>query len=138
MIGTDTAKRLFAVPVLVLALLGAVQAASLFQRDLQFIRNETEVSFWGRGDYQPTDATILRINQGMGVLLHSAPHHPAYLSLQANSYAWQAYWAEGASSTRQYARQAVHYQSAALDSRPAHLQSQARLADYIASQQSAE
>ncbi len=32
------------------------QGFSLFQRDLAFTAADTEVSFWGQGDYQPTAA----------------------------------------------------------------------------------
>lgn len=129
---TGTAKRLFAAPFLVLALYGAAQAAGLLQQDLSFTETETEVSFWGRGNYQPTEATVLRTNLAMNHLLSTAPRHPAYLSLQANSYAWQAYWAQNVEATRQFTEKAVQLQTSAQQSRPAHLQSRAKLAEYAA------
>ena len=50
--------RLIALPVLALSLLGAWQGAQLMQRDLAFEAARTEVSFWGRGNYQPTEQAI--------------------------------------------------------------------------------
>ena len=102
------------------------------QQDLRFTETETEVSFWGRGNYQPTEATVLRTNLAMDHLLNATPHHPAYLSLQANSYAWQAYWAENSETTREFSEKAVQLQTSAQQSRPAHLQSRAKLAEYAA------
>ena len=129
---TGTAKRLFAAPFLVLALYGVAQASSLLQQDLRFTESETEVSFWGRGNYQPTEATVLRTNLAMNHLLNTTPHHPAYLSLQANSHAWQAYWAKNAEASQKFAEKAVQLQTSAVQYRPAHLQSRVKLAEYTA------
>jgi len=62
----------------VLAVIVAWQSATLFRMDLAFTAAETELSFWGRGDYQPTEATRARISRELGVLLEGAPAHPDY------------------------------------------------------------
>ena len=125
-------QKLWAISALLLMLMGVLSSASLFRQDLLFTQARTEVSFWGRDVYKPTEATIARTNQSMDTLLHSAPLHPAYLSLQASSYAWQSYWAENSRTTQQFAKKAVQLQTQAVEARPAHLQSQAKLAEYNA------
>ncbi len=120
-----------------LALFGIFQAANIVREDLHFTRLQTEISFWGRDDYHPTNAVIQRSNQAMHTLLTGAPKHPAFLYAQANSYAWQAYWAQGQAETRQLSRRAVNLQRKAVAARPAHLFDQAKLAEYIASAEAA-
>ena len=131
-------SRLYALPVAVLALYTTGHAANSFKQDLQFTGIETEVSFWGRGDYLPTEATIRRTNQSMDKLLHNTPGHSTYLSLQANSYTWQAYWEEDSKTTRELSEKAVQLQTFALHSRPAHLQSRAKLNEYLVRLQDAQ
>ena len=115
------------------ALTGVVQSASLLQQDLLFTRAQTEVSFWGRGEYQPTPATIRGTEQQINQLVAITPDHPEYLSVQANSLAWQAYWAEDKETTQRYGNSAVNAQYQALESRPAHGRSWEKLAEYSAS-----
>jgi hypothetical protein len=120
-----SSTRIVAFIALVLAALGVVQAGELFQQNLLFTRAQTEVGFWGRGDYQPREATINRTHEQLGSLLRSSSAHPDYLGLQANAAAWQAYWS-GTSG-----QQAVTSQYAALQSRPGHRYSWVKLAEYI-------
>jgi len=124
--------RLLAAPIALLALYGTVQGASLFKHDLQFTKAETEVSFWGRGNYQPTPKTVSRTARAVENLVQHAPHNPAYRSLQANSFAWRAYWEADATTSQQYAQQAVGAQAAAVQARPAYYQGQVKLAEYEA------
>lgn len=110
---------------LALVVAGVTQAAALFRQNLLFTRAQTEVGFWGRGGYQPDEATITRTAKQLDGLLRSSPAHPDYLGLQANAAAWQAYWA---GKTDQ---QAVTSQYAALQSRPGHRYSWVKLAEYL-------
>jgi hypothetical protein len=123
-------SRLLTLPLLALALSGVVQAANLFSQNLEFTAAETEVSFWGRGNYHPEAATIARTSQAMESLLTSQPAHPDYLALQANALVWLAYWAQEAEARATYAEQAVSTQYAALESRPAHRPSWEKLLEY--------
>ena len=104
---------------LVLALSMAWQSAKLFQQDLAFTAAETEVSFWGRGDYQPDAKTRERVGKTVETLLQEVPTHPGYLTLAASYYAWQAYWAETPEMEYDYNRRAEAAKNAARQSRPA-------------------
>jgi len=120
------------VVVLVLSVVGVVRSASLMRQNLLFTRAQTEVSFWGRGDYHPEQKTIARTVKQLESLLLSAPTQPDYLGLQANAAVWLAYWSEdGAASTRTV-QQAVSSQYAALQTRPAHRYSWEKLEEYLA------
>ena len=122
---TITTGRLIALPALALALLGAWQGSQLVQRDFAFEAARTEVSFWGRGNYQPTEQTIERTGNTLSrVIAQSA--HPEYLSVQAAYYTWRAYW-EG---SNELAIKATESQYKALESRPAHPQDRQKLIEY--------
>ncbi len=110
-----------------------VHAASAFQQNLLFTQAQTEVSFWGRGDYHPTPATINVTQQQLQSLLNHSPSHPDYLALQANAAIWLAYWSRQANSAGQLDnnQRAIASQQAALLSRPAHRSSWKKLADYV-------
>ncbi len=122
---TSITGRLIALPVLALALLGAWQGAQLIHRDLAFEAARTEVSFWGRGNYQPTEQAIERTGNTLGTLI-AQNAHPEYLSVQAAYYIWRAYW-EG---DNDLAIKAVDSQYRALESRPAHPQDRQKLIEY--------
>tara|TARA_R110001599_G_C12274970_1_gene662053 strand:+ start:1105 stop:1521 length:417 start_codon:yes stop_codon:yes gene_type:complete len=109
-----------AVLALVLALALVWQSAKLFQQDLAFTAVETEVSFWGRGDYQPDAKTRARVGKTLEGLLTEVPAHPGYLMLAANYHAWQAYWAESPELEYDFSRRAEAAKNAAKQSRPAH------------------
>jgi len=127
---TGQYKVIMAALILLLVLMAIAHAASLLINDLRFTRAQTEVSFWGRGDYNPSQASVRRAGQALDDLLYASPNHPAYLSVRANSYVWQAYWVSDIALERQYTRQAVRLQIAALKSRPAHPHSRAKMIEY--------
>lgn len=127
---TRFSTRLLSVPVLLLALGGTLYAGELFRRDLLFTRLETEVGFWGRGDYQPRPETIQRTGRSLNTLVESAPNNPLYLALQANYAAWRGFWSEDPALGQQFTGRAIAAQRASLESRPAHRQSWVKMLQY--------
>jgi len=115
---------------LAMAVAVVAQAANLFSQNLLFTRAQTEVSFWGRGDYRPDEETIRRTSELLNDLLVSEPAHPDYLGLQANATVWLAYWSAH-DDREQYAQRAINIQYAALLPRPAHRHSWVKLAEYL-------
>lgn len=125
------AVKFFATCCLALALAGVVHGVNVFRQNLLFIAAETEVSFWGRGAYRPTETTLYTTNRSIESLLGHQPANPAYLALQASALVWQAYWAEQAGGVNQgLGRRAVQVQQSALISRPAHRHSWTKLIEY--------
>ena len=123
--------RMMAVIALALTVVSLVQSASLIQQNLLFTRAQTEVSFWGRGDYHPEQMTISRTVKQLESLLLNKPTHPDYLGLQANAFVWMGYWSEDSAARVQSVQQAVNSQYAALQARPAHRYSWVKLAEYL-------
>lgn len=119
-----------ALAALVLALTGVWQSATLFRLNLAFTSAETELSFWGRGKYQATEATRRRISHAMGELLAAAPGHPDYLALAAYHDAWLAYREDDPTLARPYALRAMKTQYLAQQSRPAYRQGWVKLVEY--------
>jgi hypothetical protein len=113
-----------------LAIIVAWQSATLFRLNLAFTATETELSFWARGDYQPTGATRLRTGQELDALLARAPAHPDYLALAAYQYAWLAYREDDPAVAQPYALRAVNAQFSAQQSRPAYRQGWAKMVGY--------
>jgi hypothetical protein len=118
---------------LVVTMLCVAQAFNAFQQNLLFTQAQTEVSFWGRGDYHPTPATIKATRQQLHALLNHSPSHPDYLALNANTAVWLTYWSWQESMVGQLDinQQAIASQHAALLSRPAHRFSWKTLAGYL-------
>lgn len=114
----------------VLAVIVAWQSATLFRMDLAFTAAETELSFWGRGDNQPTEATRARISRELGVLLEGAPAHPDYLALAAYHQTWLAFREDDPAIAQVYALQAVNTQFLAQQNRPAYRQGWAKMVGY--------
>jgi hypothetical protein len=113
-----------------LAITVAWQSATLFRLDLAFTATETELSFWGRDGYQPTDAARARIGKELDTLLERAPAHPDYLALAAYHHTWQAYREDDPTIAQVYALQAVNAQFAAQQNRPAYRQGWAKMVGY--------
>lgn len=124
--------RWWALPLLLVAVLCVLHAGNFFSQDLQYTQAQTEVSFWGREGYVPTSETIGQTSHTIESLLQNSPAHPGYLSLQANSYAWQSYWALDERTTMHYAELARKSQGLALQSRPVHPLSQTKMLEYTA------
>jgi hypothetical protein len=122
---------------LALTVVGLVQSASLIQQNLLFTRAKTEVSFWGRGNYQPGEITVNRTVNQLDDLLQANPSQPDYLGLQANAAVWPAYWSGRDAAIGESAgsgitvQQAINSQYAALQARPAHRYSWVKLAEYL-------
>ena len=117
--------RTGAFAALLLALTMTWQGLALLQRDLAFSAAETEVSFWGREDYQPTEATRQRTGRQLEALLATAPEHPEYQLLAASYYAWRAWWADDAELEAQYTRMGQQAREIARQSRPAYVYNEA-------------
>lgn len=126
-------RSLVALLTLAVTVVCVAHAASEFQKNLLFTRVQTEVSFWGRGDYHPTLITINSTQRQLQTLLQHSPSHPDYLALHANAAVWIDYWARQKSAVGQLenSQQAIASQQAALLSRPAHRFSWKKLADYV-------
>jgi hypothetical protein len=114
----------------VLAVIVAWQSATLFRLDLAFTVAETELSFWGRDGYQPTEATRARISGELDTLLQRAPIHPDYLALAAYHQAWQSYREDDPTIAQAYALRAVNTQFLAQQNRPAYRQGWAKMVGY--------
>ena len=113
------AARLLLIPCIFVAVALTVLAIVHTQRDLQFTRLDTELSFWGRDNYQPTDATRARTQAGINALLESAPTNASYLTLRASQLAWEGYWLGGDDGAA-LDQQALAVQARAQRSRPAY------------------
>lgn len=131
-------RWLMALPALLLALFGVYQGATSFSQDLAFNRVRTEMSFWGRGNYQPEPGTIARAGQAIKNLVDDSADNPEFLTLHANYFAWQSYWSEDKDARAAYARRAVQSQLNALQNRPAHRQSWSIMVKYAAGSAGAE
>lgn len=119
-----------ALAAFVLAVMVAWCAASWLRLDLAYTATETELSFWGRGHYLPSEATWARAGRELDTLLSRAPVHPDYLSLAAYRYTWLAYWEDDPVAALPYAVQAVNAQFAAQQMRPAYRQGWAKMVGY--------
>jgi hypothetical protein len=126
-------RSIVAMLTLAVTVVCVVHAASAFKQNLIFTRAQTEISFWGRGDYRPTPATITTTRQQLQTLVAHSPDHPDYLALQANAAVWLAYWSQQESTIGQSdnAQHAISSQQASLLSRPAHRFSWNKLAEYL-------
>lgn len=107
------------------------RAADVFVANLQFTAVETEVSFWGQGNYQPDPQTIERTLKSIGSLVGDFPEQPSYLNLSAAASAWLAYWAISAQEQERWLEQSFSAQFAAIRSRPAHRHSWIKLIEYL-------
>ena len=119
-----------AAATLALAITVAWQSATVYRLDLVFNRTETELTFWGRGDYQPLDATRVRTARELDALLAQAPAHPDYLALAAYHEAWLAYREDDPALAQPYALRAVKAQFFAQQNRPAYRQGWAKMVRY--------
>jgi hypothetical protein len=115
---------------LALAITVAWQSASLYRLDLAFTRTETELTFWGSADYQPTEATRVRTGRELDALLARAPDHPDYLALAAYYEAWLAYREDDPALAQPHALRAANAQFFAQQNRPAYRQGWAKMVRY--------
>lgn len=123
-------SRWAAILALVLALMVGHFGFNVLVQDLAYTRAQTELSFWGRGDYQPTPQAVDDTEQTLQFLLAENPYHPEFLILQARYNAWQAYWSENLDMREVSSREAMLHQYRALESRPAHRQSWLTMVEY--------
>jgi hypothetical protein len=122
--------RLMAAALLLLALLGVYAGVVTFQQDLAFTAAQTEISFWGRDNYQPEPKIIKHTGHTIDTLVQQAPLHPEYLGLGAKYDAWQAYWAIEPDERANFNEKAVQSQYKAMLSRPAHRQGWSMMLEY--------
>ena len=120
-VSSQPLPRSAAALALLLALAMVEQGFSLMQRNLAFSAADTEVSFWGQGDYQPTAAKREWVGQQVGDLLDQSPGNPDYQLLAASYYAWQAWWADDPALEAQYTRMGQRAAEMARQSRPAYV-----------------
>lgn len=117
---------------LVLMLLVLRDGTKLFADNLKFTDVETEVSFWGRGQYQPVQKTIERTRRSIESLVAASNRHPSYRNLSASASAWFAYWATDSADRERFVQSSITAQTEAIKSRPAHRQSWIKLIEYLA------
>ncbi len=127
-----------ALAALILAITAAWQSADLFRLDLAFTAVETELSFWGRGNYQPGEATREHTARALDTLLARAPDQPDYLALAAYHSAWLAYEEDVPEIARSHALEAAQTQLLAQQRRPAYRQGWEKMVGYARRAGSAE
>ncbi|KAA1188949.1 hypothetical protein F0M18_17250 [Pseudohalioglobus sediminis] len=120
------AMRPLALIPLALLLALAWQAQAKMRQHLAFTQLETEVSFWGRGAYLPTERTRERTGAGIEQLVAATPKDARAHALQASQLAWESYWQQSGA----LAKEAIKAQKQALDWRPAHPQDQRLMVEY--------
>lgn len=118
--------------LIALMLLLVAQAVAVLRAEVLFSSVETEVSFWGRRDYQPSGALRKRTDQRVSQLVSNWPQNANYLTLHANQLAWEGYWGGKTEAASQYWRRAAQAQRKALQYRPAHRQDWVKLLQYAA------
>ncbi|MEH6589994.1 MAG: hypothetical protein V7746_07065 [Halioglobus sp.] len=115
---------------LVLSLLLIYSGVGLFQQNLTYTAVDTELSFWGRGKYQPDAQTIALTGASINALLRHNPRHPDYLASQAYYTAWQGYRALDGAERERLNEQALASQYQALLARPAERQGWLTMLEY--------
>ena len=115
-----------------------LNALQVFVRDIQFTSLETEVSFWGRGTYQPTGPTRADVDAQLSLALQTYPTNAPLLTLRASQLAWEGYWSVSSEYQLQYTRAAMEAELASLHARPAYGQGWLKLLQYQAVDESSE
>jgi hypothetical protein len=123
-------SKLMVAPMLALVMVGVYTAFNSVQLNLAFTEARTELSFWGRGEYQPDAGTIEHTGDTIDALLRKDPDHPEYLALQASYSLWRAYWMQDMDERENLIQQAVSSQYSALKSRPSHRHSWSKMIEY--------
>ena len=113
------------VPLFLLVIIAGL-SAQMVRNHLAFTQLETEVSFWGRGEYLPTERTRERTAQGIEQLVQAAPRNADAQVLHASQLAWESYWQQ----SPDLAESAIKAQQQALDWRPARPQDQRLMVEY--------
>lgn len=101
-----------------------------FSQDLEYRRLVTEVGFWGREGYLPTDEVLAQTARDLDRLLAQAPGQPDYLALRASVFAWQGYASEDIDTRIAFSNRAVQTQYSALRARPAHRHGWVKMVQY--------
>ena len=127
---TGRRRVLLSLPLLLLCALGLSSATHMLVASIEFTRAETEASFWGRENYQPSVAAIAAADVSAARALENWPGNPDYLSLLARIRLWQAHWASDEADALQLALDALALQSVALQARPAHVGGRRLLEQY--------
>ena len=115
-----------------------VIALQVVARDIHFTSLETEVSFWGRGSYEPTVSTRANVDAKLQAMLQNFPANAPILTLRASQLAWEGYWADSSEAHLQYTQEAMEAELAALYARPAYGQGWLKLLQYQAVDESGE
>ena len=115
-----------------------LNAVQVFVRDIKFTSLETEVSFWGRGSYEPTVSTRAHVDTQLSLALQTYPTNAPLLTLRASQLAWEGYWAVSSEDQLQYTRVAMEAELASLHARPAYGQGWLKLLQYQALDESSE
>jgi hypothetical protein len=98
--------------------------------DFTYTRVSTEVSFWGRKGYYPSEATKAQTQIDVESLRAASPEHPELLVLAADVSAWNGYYSAQAVEAEASLQRAAQLSWQALALRPANLITLGKLADY--------
>ena len=104
--------RSIAIVPLVLTLILVGLSIQLIRNHLAFTQLETEVSFWGRGTYMPTDQTRAQTARGIAQLVEATPKDARAHNVHASQLAWEAYWQQDRSldeASKKAAQQALDW-----------------------------
>lgn len=105
--------------VLMLAVL-LLASLRIIRADLAFRSAEVEVSFWGRGQYQPEASAIAAADAALRRALELRPRQAEYLRLQSRLLMWQAYWSDSRERAAELELRAIAILLRAARLRPAH------------------
>ena len=114
-------------PLLIALLMGIYQAANIALSDLEFSRVNTELSFWGRQGYKPSNSRVSSVGASISNALQRSPENPQYLHAHGRYLLWRSYWESDAEKAKGFGEQAVDSWLQAMKQRPAHRQSWAEL-----------
>ena len=121
---------MIAVPGLALASIMAFKGAQAIYLDLVYTAVATELSFWGREGYRPTERTVERTGQQLTALVQHSPDNPEYLTQQAYFYSWKGFFSDDVSLRLTFNEQAVATQYQAIQQRPAYRQGWGEMVEY--------
>ena len=123
-------RGLVAIPVLLVALLMAFSGVRYAYLDLVFTAADTELSFWGRENYHPTEAAISRTGRALDLLLAQLPNHPDYLARQAYFLSWRGFFSSDIQTRKDLNARALATQQQAMRQRPAYRQGWVEVVEY--------
>jgi hypothetical protein len=125
-------RLLIALPLVTAGLFLLISSSTIALGNLQQHRLATQLSFWGRDDYQPTEQVRNKTYRQARQLAESLPVDPDRLALAAYAQNWAWYFEKDPSLALQHAEAALSWQQQVVVMRPASIGDWATLARYAA------